>query len=168
MSTPLPAQGRRLTRKTAWQDTPYGAKQPTLATRLVAQGLKRKAQAALREQSSLDKHAENNAWAKALASVESVSITMDREGTNTPCGEVEEMKPHSSHHLLKVGRIEAIFCKRCAAYATRTMLRNLRRQCSGTVAACSQRNYRLLQLGMLPGPGVRIPPQALRKRKRCW
>ena len=170
---------RRLTKKTKWQETRYGPPVQELVTRAKAQGLKRKAAAAAKDQRRVVRAAEQKAWHATHASIEDVNNMLDNPdevsiANSCAVGEEgasqEELKcvVHPTHRILKVGQTGAIYCTRCAAYSSREHLKKLRNPCRGEVLKSSGRNVRLLQMGRLPGPGVRIPPPALRKRKRRW
>ena len=93
---------------------------------------------------------------------------LDKYGYDDDEQGADPSKPHESHKVIKVGQLEAIYCTRCAAYASRANLKKLSGECKGEVPLSSKRNMRLLQLGILPGKGVRIPPSLLRKRKKRW
>ena len=171
---------RRLFRKTRWGETSFGPPAKELVTRVVAQGLKRKATAANRDQRRLDKKALVRAWSDTHANIEAVDDLIDNQGTVDMANEQDngvkgadsqredKCELHPTHRTARVGQLDAIYCTKCAAYTSRIRLKKLHEPCEGQVAKSSSRNYRLLQLGLLPGPGVRIPPQALRKRKRVW
>jgi len=170
---------KRLTKKTKWQETSYGPPVQELVTRAKAQGLKRKAAAAAKDQRRVVRAAERKAWHATHASIEDVNNMLDNPdevsiANSYAVGEEgapqEELKcvVHPTHRVLKVGQTGAIYCTRCAAYSSRQHLKKLRNPCKGEVLKSSGRNFRLLQLGLLPGLGVRIPPPALRKRKRRW
>ena len=173
------ARHKRLTKKTQWNETEYGPPVRELVTRAKARGLKRKANAAAKEQRRMDRIAEIRAWSAAEANIEAVSSMLDSPVQTEVAQVGEEMqgadfqkedtcKLHPTHKVLTVGQTDAIYCTRCAAYSSRANLKKLNEPCQGEVPKSSSRNYRLLQLGLLPGPGVKIPPAMLRKRRRCW
>ena len=161
---------RRLFKKTPFSETGFGPPPKEMVTKRVARGLKRKAKEAIREQNKLDKKSELQAWQIAKANIEAVNGMLDKFGhqdASVMLCDVND-RPHQSHRLCKVGSIEAIYCTRCAGYASKSSLRLLSNECRGSVPKSSSRNFRLLQLGILPKEGARVPPAQSKKRKRCW
>ena len=72
-----------------------------------------------------------------------------------------EQGVHGTHSLRQVhGQTDAFFCTACGAYNAGGPLRLLSKRCTRTVARHRVHAHRLLTLGVLPGPGVRIPSHA--------
>ena len=74
--------------------------------------------------------------------------------------------PHLSHRILELPRNDRIiFCKYCSAWSSRLKLRKLLQPCEGLKAG-NRSQLRILQSGLMPGPGVRLPPNLKRYRKQ--
>ena len=73
---------------------------------------------------------------------------------------------HESHTIKQVhDHPHAFFCDKCGAWSIGKSLRGLSAVCSGSIAKCRVFQHRLLQCGVIPTPGARIPQHA-RKRAR--
>ena len=65
---------------------------------------------------------------------------------------------HASHTLQKVhSHPEALYCTRCGAYNNGGPLRTLKAKCSGVLAPAHAAQHRLLECGIMPAPGARLP-----------
>ena len=70
---------------------------------------------------------------------------------------------HASHTLSTHGNDGVVYCVKCAAWCANSTIRKLRHLCTGRILEGSAHAFRLLQLGVMPMKGARIPPGALRK-----
>ena len=74
-------------------------------------------------------------------------------------------KIHMSHNLKTVGtHSHAVYCSRCGAWNKGGPLKALKKECSGIIADARTFQHRLLQCGVVPCKGSKIPSQG-RKRK---
>ena len=66
--------------------------------------------------------------------------------------------PHLSHDITDLANSATIiFCRRCCAWSQRTKLRALRGECGGLVTDGNKNNLRLLECGVAPYKGAKIP-----------
>ena len=74
--------------------------------------------------------------------------------------------PHASHRITSLhGDGDTIYCKLCGLWSKRSKLKGLARPCHGILNGnCG--HLRLLECGVMPAPGARIPPRFRRKRRR--
>ena len=78
--------------------------------------------------------------------------------------------PHPSHYISAVaGEGNALWCKACACWSLKARLRGLANVCRG-MGAGNNSTLRLLQCGVLPIKGARLPPGStiVRRRKGRW
>ena len=73
--------------------------------------------------------------------------------------------PHPSHHISYMANSEVIFCRACACWSLRSRLRGLEERCTGLKEG-SASTLRLLQCGVQPAPGARLPPRCRKRRAR--
>jgi hypothetical protein len=161
---------KRLRGKTAFSSTSYGPPTCALHSRSAASLLKRKAADALKADRKRRSAAKTAAWVSTRNNIEATVQAIDDSGYAQPSSsEGQCARPHVSHTLAKIGILDAFYCTRCVAYSSGAMsLRSLSTLCKGSIPKGFSRVHRLLQLGILPGPGVNIPPGLSHKRKRCW
>jgi hypothetical protein len=170
---PAPFRHKRIRGKTAFSLTEYGPPVRILHSKTSAKNLKRKAAEALLAANKRLGIVTTAAWVAVRANIEATVQAINDEGTGLSASSASSAgpcaMPHASHCLAKVGTLEAIYCTKCAAHSSGAMnLRGLNIICKGCIPKGFSRVHRLLQLGIIPGPGVNIPPGLSRKRKRCW
>ena len=74
---------------------------------------------------------------------------------------------HFSHNILHVhGHPNAFYCDRCGAWSVGGSLRNLSEVCVGLVVQAHKFQLRLLQCGVIPTPGAKIPAHARKCQPR--
>ena len=76
--------------------------------------------------------------------------------------------PHASHHIRELHNDHStIFCNSCSGWSSRLLLRNLLKPCQGLKDG-NRSQLRLLQAGLMPGKGVRLPPRLKKRRNKWW
>jgi hypothetical protein len=157
---PLIVKGMRLCRKTGWRETRYGPRRGSwLASRAAKQRITL-VRSAIRKQEKVSK-------AQALAAVfhhlDKANAFIDRVGWGDR-GIKEEEQAHASHDLAALPDQDIVYCRKCAGRSEGGQLRKLARQCDGLLKG-NRGTLRLLELGIKPGPGARVPVEL--RLKHC-
>ena len=115
------------------------------------------------------KQAEDVALGTASSSTELTKDILDRHGPGSDI--VYDDAPasiHESHSMKSVSELaEAIYCARCGVWTSGKALKTLTNPCSGVVAEACIFQHRLLELGIIPRPGARIPAHARKRQRRA-
>ena len=163
------SRGRRLHGKQSAIGTPYEDVAPVGSLA----GLQRR-QAKKRCVDRTNRRTEQAVAAKALAvaskNVSRANELVDRFGVQVTVQATYSTidQVHVSHDVKTVhNQPQAFFCDRCGAWSVGASLRSgLSSVCRGQVDQARKHQHRLLQCGVIPTPGARIPDNA-RKRKHC-
>ena len=136
-----------------------------LVTLEKALALRKKAKAARAAQQFAARRARKRSWATVSRNLEALRSIADKHGWKEDVVVDSSLasKTHPTHTLCTVGRTQAVYCVRCAAWCNSAKLNKLALPCAGSVLKGTANAFRLLQLGIVPKKGVHIPGGQLRR-----
>ena len=109
--------------------------------------------------------------ATVAANLSLVNAQIDESGVDAAGGWNLQFEAaiHASHTLKKVhSHPEALYCTRCGAYNNGGPLRTLKAKCSGVLAPAHASQHRLLECGIMPAPGARLPNSSRKGSRVKW
>jgi hypothetical protein len=112
------------------------------------------------------KKAEKVAWYTAWRNIETMRRIVSKIGWKEDADDSLAERIHDSHLLKTVRHGQAVYCTRCACWSEGRRAEGLAAECKFRIADGSRNALRLLQLGVLPKRGARIPGGLLRSHRR--
>ena len=140
-----------------------GSQNPQLVTRRVAAARRKRNALAKAATQKATKVARSTAWGLVEGDADNLNRIVDEEGWGSDVEAAARPDIHSSHNIREARQIEAIFCKTCGAWMQKSRKpRKLAEVCRGP----SGRGHviRLLELGIRPTGGARIPEELKKLR----
>ncbi len=128
-----------------------------LVTRGAAAAPKAKYQRQLEEHRRSVKRARTAAWASIFHEPAHIaSRSSEAEATDEDDEDGIGWGTHPSHNMAKPADADILFCRTCGAWSRGRRVRRLSEACVGK--ACNKGNLRLLEVGIAPVRGARLPP----------
>ncbi len=150
---------KRLRKKTRPNLTPYADIIP-LASKCKAQARKRKIQEIIKQNKAIIISENSEALRQTQQYAGSLSELAEARGDSST-QEVDwtfASRIHDSHNIKVVGgNQEAFYCHHCSCWNAGGPLRKLKEPCQGFVSKTSQAQHKMLQSGIIPWRGARIP-----------
>ncbi len=132
-----------------------GRVQNELVTMQVARAAKRRNDVQLAAHTRRAASARTEAWAAIHHEPSAIRDEVDLNGWDANVSAGNGPQLHPSHSIQKSPGIEVIYCGGCGAWTRGTRSKGLSRPCKGRSGRNS--DIRLLQVGVCPGRGARIP-----------
>ena len=158
-------KGRRLRKKTPAAETPYAHIKP-MGTKFEQLSRKRKIREILQTNREQHKRAKDASLRTLARNTGAIHNLIDKFRTGDEPYDFSRTDRIDPSHLIKEVMLEpgALYCDRCGAYNTGGNLRTLAFACEGIVNKSRKTQHRLLQCGLLPKQGQRIPKHAKKRR----
>ncbi len=136
-----------------------------LVTREDAFARKRKVKEITVENKKATKAARASSWSCAVNNLLIINNLIDSEGFDDNIEYETRPNIHDSHDIKRVGTQDAIYCARCSTWSSGKSLSHFALPCIGTIPTSSAFQLRLLQCGVVPTAGARIPLHCKKKQK---
>ena len=167
-ANPTPLRGKRLTKKTAPEGTPYFGVR-ILGTKAAQAKRREKVKEIIRQNNIGSKQAAMQGWKTVERNLATISEMVDKHGLGEEMSYDHTVSDqiHKSHDIKPIrDNVNAVYCIRCGAWSSGAHIKALRATCEGIVRPARAFQHRLLQLGITPVAGARIPTNARKKRRR--